>query len=96
MSEKVYKKECVVKLPKGIHARPSGIIVKIVNNQSVFIERKDNGQVAEANQILSLLTLGVNSNDEVIVYTDKDDLESKSKVDEVMNFISSENEEFLD
>ncbi len=97
MSEKmIYKKECVVRLPKGIHARPSAKIMDTVEeNNNIFIKRQDNGQIADANGILPILALGIQCNDEIIIYTDKDSDECKKMVDELHEFMSSEHEEYL-
>jgi phosphocarrier protein len=56
-----------IKNPVGIHARPAGKLVKLVNTfESIIIVEKD-GKRVEAKKLFSLITLGVKQGQEVIV-----------------------------
>ncbi len=64
------EKKIVVTNPKGIHARPSAMIVKTVNQFEANIIIECNGTSVDGKSIISILTLGAACGDELILRTD--------------------------
>ena len=63
------EKEITVDNPKGIHARPSALLVKAANSVESSVELIKNGQVANAKNILSIMTLAMLYKDKVTIKT---------------------------
>jgi phosphocarrier protein HPr len=72
----------------GIHVRPSGLIISELGDYSGKIILSSNGNSAELNSVMSLLTLGLMKDDEVeIEVTGIDEEKICSKVKELMERI---------
>jgi phosphocarrier protein len=68
-------KQCVVKNPDGIHARPSAIIVKEAKkyNSDITIKKVDDDETANAKSIMDLMQLAAFMGDELIVEAEGED-----------------------
>ncbi|MBD0292209.1 MAG: HPr family phosphocarrier protein [Jiangellaceae bacterium] len=61
----------------GLHARPAAVFVKAVSQQPVKVSiRKRDGAPVDAASILSIMTLGVEHGDEVVLSAEGDGAES--------------------
>ncbi len=59
--------EVLIRNPAGLHARPAAQIVEQAKALDANIEIRKGGKVAKANSIMSVLALGANSGDTVVV-----------------------------
>lgn len=84
-----YEKECKVGNEKGIHGRPSNLIVSLANQMTggggVFIRKKENGNPISASSIMSVMSLGAVKGTELVVFTN--DRRFKDAVDKVAELI---------
>ncbi|WP_129664343.1 HPr family phosphocarrier protein [Phytoactinopolyspora endophytica] len=63
----------VVASQSGLHARPAAVFVKAAAEQPAKVTiRKPDGEPVDASSILSLMTLGVEQGDEVILAAEGD------------------------
>ena len=69
------EKEVTVDNPKGIHARPSALLVKAANSVESSVELIKNGQAVNAKNILSIMTLAMVYQDKVTIRTNGPDEE---------------------
>lgn len=61
----------VVMIPEGLHARPAAMLVKLANEQPVDVTiRRPDGAPVPATSILSVMALGVQAGDEVLLEAD--------------------------
>lgn len=67
------QKELEVTNPKGIHARPSALIVQAAQEFSSRIRMEFQGETADARDIMAVLSLGVAYGDTVRVSVEGDD-----------------------
>ncbi|NED95406.1 HPr family phosphocarrier protein [Phytoactinopolyspora alkaliphila] len=62
------ERKAVVASKSGLHARPAAVFVKAAAEQPTKVTiRKPDGQPVDASSILSIMTLGVEQGDEVIL-----------------------------
>ncbi len=54
----------------GIHARPAGLLVKVVNQYDCNVAIKKGEQEGNAKSIISIMTLGIKQGDEVTFLVD--------------------------
>lgn len=82
MQEFVYR----IKDEIGIHARPAGKLVKMLNDtkSSVTIECK--GKVADAKKIFSLLSLAVKTGDKIKIKVEGED--EKEAIEKISKYLS--------
>ena len=66
----------VVKDELGIHARPAGMLVKLVKNYESNIEITKGERTVGAGQLLKLMSLGVKCGEEVRITVDGPDEEA--------------------
>jgi phosphocarrier protein HPr len=59
--------------PKGIHARPSAMILKTAQNYQSDIHLYKDGEAASAGDIMSILALGAMHGDEITITVDGPD-----------------------
>ncbi len=65
------KRTTVVASKAGLHARPAAVFVKAAAEQPTQVHiRKPDGDAVDASSILSIMTLGVEQGDEVVLSAD--------------------------
>ncbi|MDX9703003.1 MAG: HPr family phosphocarrier protein [Candidatus Auribacterota bacterium] len=82
------EKEVTVLNLKGIHARPSALLVKVANSVKSSVELIKNGQIANAKSVMSIMTLGMLYQDKVTIKTNgPDEQEAMEAVSKVFTLI---------
>ncbi len=82
------EKEVTVLNFKGIHARPSALLVKAANSVKSSVELIKNGQIANAKSVMSIMTLGMLYQDKVTIKTTgPDEQEAMDAVSKVFTLI---------
>lgn len=67
------ERNVVVASKSGLHARPAAVFVKAAAEQPTKVTiRKPDGDPVDASSILSIMTLGVEQGDEVVLAADGD------------------------
>lgn len=67
------ERRAVVASKSGLHARPAAVFVKAAAEQPTKVSiRKPDGDPVDASSILSIMTLGVEQGDEVVLSADGD------------------------
>ncbi|TDD65634.1 HPr family phosphocarrier protein [Jiangella aurantiaca] len=67
------ERTAVVASKAGLHARPAAVFVKAAAEQPTKVSiRKPDGEPVDASSILSIMTLGVEQGDQVILSADGD------------------------
>lgn len=69
----------VVTDPKGIHARPAGLVVKQASGYKSDIIIKKGGRTADAKRIFSVMGLGIKCGEEISFVIDGEDEEVSAK-----------------
>jgi phosphocarrier protein len=65
------ERSVVVASKSGLHARPAAVFVKAAAEQPAAVTiRKPDGAPVDASSILSIMTLGVEQGDEVVLFAD--------------------------
>lgn len=59
--------------PKGIHARPSAMILKTAENYQSTIQLIKDGEAADAGDIMAVLSLGAMHGDQITIRADGPD-----------------------
>jgi phosphocarrier protein HPr len=73
----VPERKAVVASKSGLHARPAAVFVKAAAEQPTKVTiRKPDGEPVDASSILSIMTLGVEQGDEVILSADGKDADA--------------------
>lgn len=75
--------------PKGIHARPSALIVQAAQEFQSSIKLELRGEVADARMIMDVLSMGAFCGDEIMVTTEGPDEEAAlARIEEIfaLNF----------
>ena len=86
------ERSAVVASKAGLHARPAAIFVKAAAAQPVKVNiRKPGGQPVDASSILSIMTLGVEQGDEVILSAEGD--QADQALDTLANLLSRDLDE---
>lgn len=67
-----------VTIEGGLHARPAAILVNKVNESGCNVSLQKNGNQVDARSILSIMTLGVSSGDEITLQVEGQDEERVS------------------
>lgn len=80
-------KTLVVKNGSGIHARPASMLVKEAGKFSSDISLEFNGKKANAKSIMSVLSLGVGKDAEVVVSANGDD--ENTALEAIVNLIEA-------
>ncbi len=70
----------------GIHARPAGKLVKLAASFNSSIKVENNGKIADARKLFTLITLGVKQNHEVLVTVEGDD--ESDAIDAIKQFFT--------
>jgi phosphocarrier protein len=69
----VPERTAIVASTVGLHARPAAVFVKAAGEQPVRVRiRKGDGEPVDAASILSIMTLGVEHGDEVVLSAEGD------------------------
>ena len=76
MPENVMERTVTIGSKSGLHARPAGIFVQNAKGFQCQITLSKNEKTANAKSILSVLTLGVEKGDQVLLKTNGDDAAS--------------------
>ena len=85
----MFERRVIVASEVGLHARPAALLAKTAAAQPVTITiRKDGAEPVEASSILSLMALGAEHGDEVVLAAEGEGAEAA--LDEVADLISSE------
>ncbi len=80
--------ELVVKIidPIGLHARPASIMVQTANKFASDITLKYSGKEANLKSIMSVMALGVKTNEEITIVANGEDAEKAiSEIKKAMN-----------
>jgi phosphocarrier protein HPr len=73
----VPERTAIVASAVGLHARPAAVFVKAAGEQPAKVRiRKGDGEPVDAASILSIMTLGVEHGDEVVLSADGDGAEA--------------------
>lgn len=92
LGENVPERSAVVASKAGLHARPAAVFVKAAAAQPVKVNiRKPDGQPVDASSILSIMTLGVEQGDEVILSADGD--QAEKALDELATLLARDLDE---
>lgn len=86
-------KELVVTNPKGIHARPSGMLHKAALKYDAKIVLDNNGTEADCSDIMMILTLGAQQGDRITMKVyGPDEQAAAAEIEQIfaMNFHDSE------
>ena len=67
-----------IKDAQGIHARPAGELVKLVNGLSSKVTIEKAGKVAEAKRLFAIMGLAVKAGDEITIGIDGGDEEGSA------------------
>ena len=71
------ERTAIVASTVGLHARPAAVFVKAAGEQPAKVRiRKGDGEPVDAASILSIMTLGVEHGDEVVLSADGDGAEA--------------------
>ena len=62
-----------IKEPVGIHARPAGLLVKVVKGFSSTATLEKNGKTCDLRKLMALMGMGVKQGDTVTVKVEGDD-----------------------
>jgi phosphocarrier protein HPr len=65
--------ELTVHLQTGLHARPAGLLVKMVSQFKSTVELQKNGTKKNAKSLMSLLSLGVQKGDTIQILATGED-----------------------
>ena len=84
------KKDVVVKILTGLHARPAANLVKLANNFHCNITLNKGPQVINAKDIWEVLNGGIDSGDKIILICDGDD--ENLALDKISTFMNDEEE----
>ncbi len=80
------EKELLVTNPKGIHARPSALIVQAAQEFSSRILFELRGETADAAQIMDVLSLGAACGDTIQVRVEgKDEASAMNRIEEIFS-----------
>lgn len=60
----------IVRDPMGIHARPAGVMVKMLSTLPCEVTLEANGKTANGKKIIAIMSLGVKCNQSVEVFVD--------------------------
>lgn len=60
----------VIKDEVGIHARPAGLLVKMVKSGSSAVTIRKGEKEVDASKLMAVMSLGAKKGDEVIVFSD--------------------------
>ena len=63
----------IIQDPLGIHARPAGLLVKQAKEYSSTITLKKADKVAQATKLISVMSLGIRTGDEVTICIEGED-----------------------
>jgi len=83
----LFTKKVVVKNETGLHARPASQFVQIASKYKSDITLKVNDKIVNPKSIISLLSVGITYNSEVIVSAEGED--AKQAVDALVKFIEN-------
>lgn len=62
------RKEVVIRVPEGLHARPAAEFVRLCTEANVDVQvRRTDGKQASGKSILAILTLGLRKGDIVVI-----------------------------
>ncbi len=67
------KKNVAILNETGIHARPANLLVKETKKYDAKVKLEKNGRVFDASSIMSILTMGAKSGDEITIIADGSD-----------------------
>lgn len=84
------KKEVIVKIITGLHARPAANLVKLANTFNSNITITKAAQVINAKDIWEVLNGGIDSGDKIILTCDGDD--EALALDKISTFMNDEEE----
>lgn len=84
------KKEVVVKILTGLHARPAANLVKLANTFKCNITLTKAAKVINAKDIWEVLNGGIDSGDKIILTCDGDD--ESLALDKISTFMNDEEE----
>lgn len=85
----MFERRVTVASKVGLHARPAALLAKTAAAQPVTITiRKDGQEPVEAGSILSLMTLGAEHGDEVVLAAEGEGAEAA--LDEVADLVGTE------
>jgi phosphotransferase system HPr (HPr) family protein len=82
------KKEIKIELAKGLEARPVAVFVQVASqfDSSIFVEYRD--KRVNAKSIMGMMSLGMNSGEEVCVLADGSD--EAAAVENIEKYLSGE------
>lgn len=86
----MYKKETVVNIEKGLHARPASQLVQLASKFNSEITLEFNDKTINIKSIFHLMTAGIKYENKVIVTAEGED--EQQAVEEVTKFIETHKE----
>ncbi|HEX6481241.1 MAG TPA: HPr family phosphocarrier protein [Ktedonobacteraceae bacterium] len=88
MPEHVMERTVTIVSKSGLHARPAAIFVQNAKGFQCQITLSKNEKTANAKSILSVLTLGAEQGDQIVLKTDGDD--AASAIDRLASLLESD------
>ena len=80
------EKTLIILNEEGMHARPAGVLAKLAGSFTSIIEVVANGKTVNAKSIMSVMSLGLTKDAELIVRTNgADESEALTKIESLIN-----------
>ena len=80
------EKTLIILNEEGMHARPAGVLAKLAGSFTSVIEVVANGKTVNAKSIMSVMSLGLTKDAELIVRTNgADETEALTKIESLIN-----------
>ena len=80
------EKTLIILNEEGLHARPAGVLAKLAGSFTSVIEVVANGKTVNAKSIMSVMSLGLTKDAELIVRTNgADESEALTKIESLIN-----------
>lgn len=80
------EKTLIILNEEGMHARPAGVLAKLAGSFTSVIEVVANGKTVNAKSIMSVMSLGLTKDAELVVRTNgADESEALTKIESLIN-----------
>lgn len=84
------QKEVVIKLQNGLEARPVAVLVQLASKYDSSIYIEVDGKKVNAKSIMGMMTLGINSGEQIVVSANGSD--ETAAVEDIERFLSGDME----
>ena len=80
------RKEITIQLPSGLEARPVALLVQVASQYESEIHLESEGRTVNAKSIMGMMTLGLASEEKVVVTANgKDEAEAIQNIEEYLS-----------